>query len=439
MNSLFYAIGAPGFFMSRAFLPAFCTALCLRFGDSLPFLKEIPLVQEAGIAPSWFTSSWVIGLLGLLALIEIGVTKFPEFSNLMDGIHKYIRLGMAGVTTFGFLPVGDAHFIGQTLNIPRTSMVDAIISVIAALLVWFSATLRNSIMNILHEIDEEDDLGLQSFISWLEDGWSFLIIVLFFIYPLLVVFLVFIITGFFLILRAYLRHKEEKRKIPCPSCGEPVYSSALKCQSCKNDIANPKDINIFGTATESFITDRSLHALKLTEKHRCPSCATRLKKRSVHQTCNTCGMLIFETTETKEKYLKLIQKRLLKTLIIVTGLSFIPIVGMIPGIIYYRFRLVTPYKAYIPTRQGIVLKVFTKTINFLLIGLQVVPFAGGAALPIMAIMNYKVYRRYFIKQFKREQLGSKPEIRIGAMYCSNCGKEINSDAHFCPFCGSKAG
>ncbi len=400
MNSLFYAIGAPGLFMSRAFVPAFCTALCLRFGSSLPFLKQIPLFQGAGVAPSWFTSSWVIGLLGVLAFIEIVATKNSGFSEVMDGIHKYGRVGMAAVSTFGILPAGDARFVEQTFNISQTIMVDAVISAVVATLVWFSATLRNATMNFLYEIDEEDDLGIQSFISWLEDGWSFLAVFLFFIYPLLVTILVFIIIGFFLILRAYLRHKEEKRKVFCTNCGTSIYSSALDCPSCKINVLDPKDIGIFGTAIENSITDRSLHALRLTEKHRCPSCATRLKKRSVRQTCDACGHSIFKTIEIRQAYLKLIKDRLYTTIPVITALSFIPIVGIIPGIIFYRFRLVTPFKAYIPARQGIVLKVFTKTISLFLMGLQVVPVVGGATLPIMAILNYKVYRRYFIKQFK---------------------------------------
>ena len=400
MNSLLYALGTPGFFISRAFVPAFFTALCLRFGGSLPLLKQLPIFQGTGVAPSWFTSSWVIGILGVLAIIEIGATKFPEFGDVMDGIHKYGRTGMAAVSTFGILPAGDVRFVEQTLNISQTSMVDATISAVAAIGVWFSATLRNATMNFLHEMDPEDDLSIQAFISWLEDGWSFLAIFLFFVYPLFVIILVAIIIGFFLILRTYLRYKEEKRKVFCQNCGKSIYSSALNCPSCKIDIVDPKDIGIFGTAIESSITDRSLHALRLTEKHRCPFCATRLKRRSVHQTCDTCGNSIFKTTEIQQRYLKLIQGRLFKTIPVITILSFIPIIGIIPGIIYYRFRLVTPFKSYIPARQGIVLKLFTKTISFFLIGLQVIPVLGGAALPIMAILNYNVYRRYFIKQLK---------------------------------------
>lgn len=385
--------------MSRAFVPAFFTAFCLRFGDSLPFLKQIPLFQGAGVAPSWFTNSWVIGLLGILALVEIGATKLPEFTEFMDGVHKYGRVGMTAVSTFGILPAGDARFIEQTLNLSQTAVIDAVVSAIAATAVWFSATLRNSIMSLLNEIDPEDDLNIQSFISWVEDGWSFIAVFLFFIYPLFVVVLIFIIIGLFLILRAYLRHREEKAKVFCAACGQRIFSSALNCPSCKSLVNDPKNIGIFGTAIASPITDRHLHALRLTEKRRCPLCATRLKKRSVRQICDMCGTSVFATNQIQQEYLRLIQNRLIKTIVVVGGLGIIPVIGTVPSILYYRFNLVTPFKSYIPAGQGLLLKIFIKIICFLLIGLQAIPIIGTVSLPIMAILNYKIYRKYFIKQF----------------------------------------
>jgi len=404
MNPLLYGIGSTGFFASRAFVPAFCTAAILRYGSQFPLLKQIPTLQATGLEPTWFTNGWVILVLGILAVAEIGATKIPEFHEAMDWIHKYARAGTAAASTFGVLPAGDIRFVEQA--IPQSGMVDIGLSMIVAIAVWFSATLRNACMSFLADIDPDDDLGLQNIISWFEDGWSLCAVFLFFIYPLFMVILILIALGLLFAFRRYLEYLEEKKKIPCPNCNIKIYPSALQCQSCHVEIQYPKDLGFLGTAIDKPVSNRQTHLLLLTEKHRCPSCAVRLKDRKLPQICS-CGASILSIPEIQQAYLKRIQKRLPKALFISFLFSLIPLVGVVPGIIYYRLTLVAPFKSYIPPGRGLALKWLLRIIFFFLITLQLFPILGSVMIPTMALISYKVYRSYFIKQMGSTALVEK--------------------------------
>ncbi len=50
-------LGSIGVFASRAFLPAFVTALLLRFGPQLPWLAQSGLIPHIRDVPTWSTRS----------------------------------------------------------------------------------------------------------------------------------------------------------------------------------------------------------------------------------------------------------------------------------------------------------------------------------------------------------------------------------------------
>jgi hypothetical protein len=51
-----HGVGSTGIFSSRAFLPAFATALLLRFGPQVPWLAHAGLLPHVRGVPTWFTS-----------------------------------------------------------------------------------------------------------------------------------------------------------------------------------------------------------------------------------------------------------------------------------------------------------------------------------------------------------------------------------------------
>lgn len=72
--------------------------------------------------------------------------------------------------------------------------------------------------------------------------------------------------------------------------------------------------------------------------------------------------------------------------------SLVPVLGLIPGVIYYRIALVAPFIGYLPAGRSLLLKIFLKVTLLLLIALQIVPGAGIVAVPLMALLSHGVYR-----------------------------------------------
>ena len=81
-----------------------------------------------------------------------------------------------------------------------------------------------------------------------------------------------------------------------------------------------------------------------------------------------------------------------RTLITCLGLSFIPVLGLIPGIIYYKVNLLSSLRCYIPRATGCLTRWVTRLFTLLLICLQPVPILGMFTLPLMALTSYLLYR-----------------------------------------------
>jgi hypothetical protein len=78
-------------------------------------------------------------------------------------------------------------------------------------------------------------------------------------------------------------------------------------------------------------------------------------------------------------------------------LGLIPVLGVIPGVIYYRLAIVAPFRRYIPPGRGFVLRWGVRLAILVLVAFQWVPVAGGFALPAMALINYGAYRMAYKK------------------------------------------
>ena len=73
-------------------------------------------------------------------------------------------------------------------------------------------------------------------------------------------------------------------------------------------------------------------------------------------------------------------------------LGLIPVLGVIPGVIYYRLSIVAPFRRYIPPGRGFLLRWGVRLAVLALVAFQWVPVAGGLAVPAMALLNYLAYR-----------------------------------------------
>jgi len=398
LTSLLYLIGASGFFTSRAFIPAFCTSLFLRYGQHFPFIGDLEFIQATGSEPTWYTSNLTLLVLGCLAALEVAATKFPEAQEALDGVHKYAKTGLAAISAMGVLGARDLDFIRETLS--QASVLDMGVSGAFAAVVYYLNTLRSAFMEMLAMGDPDDDLGIRTLISWFEDLWSSFGVFLLILYPLLIIVILGVFIGFLFAARKWAEYREERAKAPCPSCGEAVYGCATQCPACKAELAQPRDIGFLGGTVDRPAQPGKEHELRLVSKRRCPKCATRVKERRLPLDCPACAHRILGDPADQQAYTSKVRNRLPKVLGVSFLLSLVPVLGIIPGIIYYRVQLIAPFRAYIPASRGFLLRWLVRLVFLLLISLQLVPGLGGFMVPIMALISYGLYSGYFNRTLK---------------------------------------
>ncbi len=393
LNVLLFGIGAMGFFTSRAFLPAFVTALLLRYGDSIPFVSSFGIFSATGSEPSWFTHDITLMVLGALALCEIVAGKIPEVQELLDNVYRYAKTGLATLTVFGVVSVQDAGFIGGHLQ--QASLLGLIVGGGVAVAVFGLSGVRLRVDQFLAEVDPDDDLRLRFILSLFEDLWAGWGIVLLFVYPPLMAGMVVLALAALVGLERRFSRMGDSNRYPCPHCGSEVRALALGCQACHGDLPGARKIGWLGQVTDTIVSDRHAASLALVERQRCPRCAHRLDSGSVHQVCNGCGCEPFGDPAFVAAYSRRISLRLPWVLFVAFLLSSIPVIGLIPGVILYRWTVVAGFRRYLHGAQAFFLRWMLRLVFLLLILLQLIPGPGALAVPIMALLSYFVYRRCF--------------------------------------------
>jgi hypothetical protein len=213
--------------------------------------------------------------------------------------------------------------------------------------------------------------------------------------PLLIVALTALIGLFYVMIKRNHERKEARSKIPCASCQTPILPSASACLNCKTPVQEPVSVGFFGTPNGKPVLEPASHRLKLIEKKRCPNCATRLTGRTPAHTCEACGYALMATAEERTQYTAKINRRFAPVMLTCGVLSIIPVVGVIPAILLYRFALVAPYRRYLPRGSRLFTKCMIQFASLILLIVQLVPVLGIASLPLMAALNFSFYKRSY--------------------------------------------
>lgn len=391
--SIFHSIGLMGFFTSRAFLPAFLSALTLRLGPEWSWLAETGLFEHAATSPTWFTHNATITVLGILSALEIAADKSPEARQILNNVDKYSKTALAIVTQVGIATTTDIKFVEETLQ--KSGFVEQFFALVIGAGVYFMASIRSTLMDFISASDEDDDIGVQRLISWAEDVWVTGGVFFLLLYPAVMLALIGFVMGVMFGVRKYAEWAEERSKLPCKQCEEPVYPCAIACQNCATKTDSPKHIGFFGQSKPYPAKDPAHHPHHLVEKKRCPVCATRLPERNPRQVCEACKNELMKDPKFAQEYIDYISAHLPKVLIVSALFSLIPVVGLIPGVIYYRYALVGPFRRYIPWGRSLLLKWLIRILFFILIWFQLIPGLGGVVVPLMALVSYLTYRSAF--------------------------------------------
>ncbi len=388
-----FGAGTVGPFASRAFIPAFITAALLRFApEYAPWFPD-DIAAIADQAPTWFTCNTTLIILGLLSVFEVAATKSPDLRAIYQEVDPYAKSLLAFITYLGVAGTQDVEFIESVTQ--QAGYADMLPAFMIGLGVLWLSMLRAHAMIFLTDIDDADDLRIQGLISWAEDVWAFFGPVLLLLFPIVMLILIGIVAGILAVMRRRAVIKDEQSKIACAHCGQMIYGSALRCFACDTPNPQPRAINFIGRSLDKPAPDAASMPYSLVRKQRCPVCATRLPKRDVHQTCKTCGHELFTDPGFARSYLYRLDKRLPIVLLICFAFSLVPVIGLIPGVIYYRLTLVGPLRRYLPRTQAILLRWVVRVAIFLLIMIQWFPGVGGLVVPAMALLNYGVYRLMF--------------------------------------------
>ncbi len=413
LSTVLAGVNSIGLFASRAFVSAFAVAAVLKWGPQIGWINNTGLLQRVKDVPSWFTHDVTLTILGLLAVLEITATKSADARALLNEIEGYIKSASAFVTTLavsGIITHNDAAVLREItafIEPVQAGFGDQAVGFIAACLsavgVWFTCTARRGLIGLFLDADPDDDTMVLGLMSWAEDLWALLGTLLLIFFPLVMLALTVLILGVVALLRWCAIRREEKSKTPCAVCGESMYRSAVACPACKQPNAEIHAIGWLGQSLDTREQHPDAQPLRLTQKQRCPVCATHLQSGKACQVCPACGHELFKKGDEVSRYLAELDARV-PVVLVLTGLfSLVPVVGIIPAILLYRLRLVAPLRRYTSAWRTVPTRWALRLLFFVLIWVQVIPVVGGLAIPIMAAISYGAYRRMFTGQLARER------------------------------------
>jgi hypothetical protein len=389
---LIQGLGSIGIFSSRAFLPAFATALLLRFGPHVRWLADTGLLQHIRDVPTWFTSDTSLIILGVLTALELFAERNPEAKAFLDEIHDYLKTGMAALTFLGVLGASDRALVGGVVG--ESGPVRYLPALAVGAGTFLSSKARAWVVGPLEEADEDDDLGLQGVLRWVEDLWGALGPGALILLPLLTL-AVFAVALLLLVLAGrHVESWEQATKVPCTTCGRMIHASATACPHCKASHTEPKSVGLLG-GPKAETADPATHPYRLVAVKRCPVCASRLERRTVQQTCEACGSTVMDDPRFAERYIAFIDRRVPLVCVICFVLGLIPVLGVVPAVILYRLEIVAPFRRYIPPGRNFLLRWGIRLVSLVLVAFQWVPLLGGLLLPAVALLNYGSYRNAF--------------------------------------------
>jgi len=404
LETFLYSLASLPMFASRPFLAAAVTALLARFGDDLPFLRDSDVIQALCRAPEWFQSGTTITVLVLLAAAEAWATRSPEVRALMEDLDAWIKSGVSLAVSLALVD-SDTRDVIQGIQRQGLSF-DSLWALVIGAGTYVLSLVRRAALGILHDVDDDDDIGLQTALSWVESTWTVSGLFFIVVFPIVAVVLAALTALGLYGLKRWKEHSEERAKVACEGCATLIYPHATRCHACRRELAAPRAVGVFGTARSGPCEDRERQRFDLIARKRCPVCATRLKRRGVQQACPTCRTVTFENEREFGRYLDALGARLPRTLLISLALSAIPVVGVVPGVIYYRLTLISGLRGYVPPVRGCVARVLLFFIRWILIALQPVPILGALVIPLMCLSSYLVYRRTLVGRARKDLAGA---------------------------------
>jgi hypothetical protein len=392
LTNLSISLGSIGPFSTRIFLPAFLTALLLRFGGHIPVISHLGMLAEVRHAPpTWFTSDAALYILGTLTVLEIFAHKSASLRQVMHEFDLYLKPALALLTSFGVLSSTDANFVGQ--NFSHAGSFDLVIPLISAAGTFHVARKRRNVATALYTLVEGTPLA--SVMSWLEDAWAAFGIFLIALFPIFVLVMIALLGGLLLLVRRQFRVGEEQSKLHCGACGAEIYACAAVCPKCRAAVVQPMAIGILGFSKPYATADVAGHPYRLVEKRRCAACAAHRPARRALEPCAACGNTAMSETQFAQAYMDYVGRRVPKVLSVCLMLGLVPVLGLVAGTIYYQIELVLPFVQYLSLGHRFWRRLGLGLLFIVMIFFQAIPIVGSLILPLMAYISFTTYRNAY--------------------------------------------
>ena len=400
LSFLMQGLGSVGIFASRAFLPAFATALALRFGPELGGIGHLGLFARVRDAPTWFTSDPCLIALGILSALEMVAERTPEFREVFHSWVHTLKAAMAALTYLGMLKASDRALIDPVIQ--QAGLAESLPAAFVGGLTFVASVARADAFRLLAPIGDHDFLGIGRIGRWFEDAWSLLGPWLLLLFPLGTLVLLGIATVTFGRLRRRAIRRDAASKVACEGCGRAIFSSALACPGCGLEVERPHAVGWLGGATDRPTSDRESQPFDLFAAGRCPTCAGHLGRRA---SCPDCGRRPLAEPGFADRYLAFLDRRVAPASVACLAVGLVPVVGAIAGVMACQVVVVGPLRRYLPGGRNLAARWAVRVASLGLIAFQWVPLLGALTLPAVVWINHAVYRKAFTK-IAREPVSS---------------------------------
>ena len=397
-------------FVGRAALPIFATACFARWGNGidvswLGFFEDFTGIGLLSSIPAWAIGDEVLLILGLFAAIEFLVRHIPETRFLVDGASDtMIKAMAAGCCSYLLVGGGIDGLLdiwvqtGDITNFEWGLGLQYTWSFGVGIAVFVLASARRIFWELLEDVDPDGDLGITSLLLWAEDGIGFVGVFFVFIMPGLTALAAVVGVTAAWILLTSLKAVERAGHAACGSCAVRGPACGPHCGSCGVTRSEVRGVGVLGRVTGQAATPGPQHQVALIAGHRCPHCGQRLGRTSEEPRCAACERPVFGSDSDRATYVESLSSRLPSTLLVCLLCSAVPVVGLIPGFLYYRLTLLAGLRAYMPPQSRFFRRWMLRLLKIGLIMLQWVPLVGALTLPVICMVDFHFARRAVLSQ-----------------------------------------
>lgn len=338
----------------RMFLPTFLYLLAVRFAPVLLGTWTPSAVQRmAETTPEWLMGNWGLLAVGILAVVEIIAVRQEEIREfLVEDFDRFAKPVIALVLAFGFINQETAKSV-QDLVVTQQSAGFTLAAIggifCAGITSWF-CLIRSNLMVLIHRLDPDNGLKLQSLANFSEETVSILALIFLVFLPLFALCLTLVLFGVFLLARKIALSREKDHQHLCPECLEnkqetPVSNAAEICPVCHTVQPEICQLGFFGTTTPLPLDQHLLsqHRRDLLRVHKCPACAQNPEDPV---RCAHCGKRIWEAGYSQIDYVRRMDFRAILLSPLFFVLSLVPILGFVVSILIFNFMIMRPLRLY---------------------------------------------------------------------------------------------